>query len=145
MARENVRWGYKRIEGALHNLGYTICSSPAANILKKHGIPPAPARKRTTSWSTFLEAHWDVCEGIDLPAITLWLGELARFVFGRVSHSEPTRCVRVAESDEETPNRIMFTIHCSIVPEPATHSARAQPIRTDALPFTSPRKIRHAA
>ena len=41
MARENVSWGYKRIEGALHNLGYAICSSTVANILKQHGIEPA--------------------------------------------------------------------------------------------------------
>jgi putative transposase len=51
MARENVSWGYKRIEGALHNLGYAICSSTVANILKQHGIEPAPTRKRTTSTS----------------------------------------------------------------------------------------------
>ncbi len=77
MARENGSWGYKRIEGALHNLGYAICSSTVANILKQHGIEPAPTRKRTTSWSTFLKAHWDVFEGLDLDAITLWLSELA--------------------------------------------------------------------
>ena len=51
MARENGSWGYKRIEGALQNVGYSICSSTVANILKQHGIEPAPTRKRTTSTS----------------------------------------------------------------------------------------------
>ncbi|MDP7304439.1 MAG: hypothetical protein QGG09_15140, partial [Pirellulaceae bacterium] len=48
MARENVSWGYKRIEGAMHNLDYSICSSTVANILRQHGIDPAPSRQRTT-------------------------------------------------------------------------------------------------
>ena len=60
MARENVSCGYKRIEGALHNLGYQICSSTVANILKQHGIEPAPKRVRQLSWCTFLKAHLDV-------------------------------------------------------------------------------------
>ncbi len=49
MARENVSWGYKRIEGAVHNVGYQICSSTVANILKQHGIEPAPKRARQLS------------------------------------------------------------------------------------------------
>ena len=72
MARENESWGYKRIEGQLRNVGYVICSSTVSNILKRHGNEPAPSRKRTTSWSTFFKAHWDVFEGLDLATITLW-------------------------------------------------------------------------
>ena len=69
MARENVSWGYKRIEGALQNVGYTISSSTVANILKHHGIEPAPQRQRQLSWSTFLKAHRDAFEGLDFLAI----------------------------------------------------------------------------
>ena len=50
MARENVNWGYKRIQGALDKVGHAICSSTVANILKAHGIEPAPVRKRQLSW-----------------------------------------------------------------------------------------------
>ena len=46
MARENRSWGYDRIVGALANLGYTISDQTVGNILKRHGIPPAPERKR---------------------------------------------------------------------------------------------------
>ena len=44
-----------------------------ANILKQHGIDPAPDRQPTTSWSTFIKAHWDAFSGLALTAITLWL------------------------------------------------------------------------
>ena len=31
-----------------------------ANILKRHGLEPAPERKRKTSWKEFLSQHRDV-------------------------------------------------------------------------------------
>ena len=57
-ARENPTWGFDRIQGELAKVGYTICDSTVANILKAHGIEPAPTRKRTGSWETFLKSHW---------------------------------------------------------------------------------------
>ena len=39
MARENESWGYKRIQGELSNVGFRICKSSVANILKAHGNP----------------------------------------------------------------------------------------------------------
>jgi transposase InsO family protein len=65
MARENTSWGYDRLQGALANLGYRISSSTVANILKRHGIEPAPERGKRTSWRTFLKAHWDVIAATD--------------------------------------------------------------------------------
>src|SRR5438132_6370057 len=50
MAQENRSWGYDRIVGALANLGYTVSDQTVGNILKRHGIPPAPERKTTTTW-----------------------------------------------------------------------------------------------
>jgi putative transposase len=38
MARENVSWGYDRIQGALANLGHIIAPNTVKNILKRHGI-----------------------------------------------------------------------------------------------------------
>ena len=35
MAQENRAWGYDRIEGALHNLGYTVSDQTVGNILKR--------------------------------------------------------------------------------------------------------------
>jgi|SRR2546426_4138952 len=42
MAEENRRWGYRRIQGALSNLGHILARTTIANILKRHGIDPAP-------------------------------------------------------------------------------------------------------
>ena len=56
-ARENPTWGYDRIQGALKNLKYHISDSTVGNVLKAHGIEPAPDRQRTPAWSTFLKAH----------------------------------------------------------------------------------------
>ncbi len=71
-AKENPTWGYDRISGALANVGYHLCDSTIGNILKAHGIEPAPERKRTGSWETFLKAHWDVMASIDFTTVEVW-------------------------------------------------------------------------
>ena len=72
MARENPTWGYNRIQGALANLGHDISDTAIGNILKQHGIEPAPERKGSTSWKTFIQAHWDVLAAIDFTTIEVW-------------------------------------------------------------------------
>ena len=42
MAEENRAWGYRRIQGALSNLGHILARTTITNILKRHGIDPAP-------------------------------------------------------------------------------------------------------
>jgi len=65
MANENSDWGYDRIVGAMANLGYTLSDQTVGNILQRHGILPAPERKRTTTWSDFIRAHISVLAGTD--------------------------------------------------------------------------------
>jgi len=57
MARENSDWGYDRVVGALANLGHTVSDQTVGNVLRRHGIAPAPQRGRTMSWKDFLAAH----------------------------------------------------------------------------------------
>jgi len=71
-AKENPSWGYDRIQGALANVGYHISDTTVGNILKAHGIEPAPDRKRQTTWKTFLKAHWDVLAAIDFTTVEVW-------------------------------------------------------------------------
>ncbi len=72
IARENPSWGYDRIQGALSNLGHNISDQTVGNILKRHGIQPAPDRKRQTTWKTFVKSHWDVLASIDFTTIEVW-------------------------------------------------------------------------
>jgi hypothetical protein len=65
MARENRDWGYDRIAGALANLGYKVCDQTVGNVLQRHGLPPAPERKRTTTWSAFIRIHLALLAGTD--------------------------------------------------------------------------------
>ena len=60
MARENTGWGYDRIVGALANLGHRLSDQTVGNILRRHGIAPAPKRSQTNSWRDFIAAHMDV-------------------------------------------------------------------------------------
>src|SRR5262249_28034773 len=57
IAEENRDWGYDRIAGALANLGYKVCDQTVGNVLQRHGLPPAPERKRTTTWPAFIRTH----------------------------------------------------------------------------------------
>ena len=59
-ARENRSWGYDRIAGAMTNLGYRVSDQTVGNILKRHSIPPAPEREKTTTWNEFIRSHMDV-------------------------------------------------------------------------------------
>ena len=65
MAEENRDWGYDRIVGALANLGYQVSDQTVGNVLRRHGLPPAPERKRTTTWAAFIRAHLAVLAGTD--------------------------------------------------------------------------------
>ena len=71
-ARENLTWGYDRIQGALANLGHKISDQTVGNILKEHGIERPPERKRRTTWKTFIKTHWDVLAAIDFTTIEVW-------------------------------------------------------------------------
>jgi putative transposase len=80
MARENRSWGYDRIVGALANLGYTISDQTVGNILKRHGLPPAPERKTTTTWKEFIRTHMDVLMATDFFTAEVWtLGGLVTY------------------------------------------------------------------
>jgi putative transposase len=72
MARENRTWGYDRIAGALANLGYTISDQTVGNILKHHGSPPAPERKKTMTWREFIRIHMAVLGATDFFTSAVW-------------------------------------------------------------------------
>jgi hypothetical protein len=72
MAGENRAWGYRRIQGALSNLGHTIARSTIADILQRHGLEPAPERARKTTWKEFLSRHWELIVAADFFTVEMW-------------------------------------------------------------------------
>jgi transposase InsO family protein len=81
MAVENRDWGYTRILGALLNLGYNLARGTVANILKRHGMEPAPERSRKTTWKEFLAHHRDMIVAADFFTIEAWTPKgLQRFI-----------------------------------------------------------------
>jgi hypothetical protein len=47
------------------NLGYVISDQTVGNILQRHALPPAPERKRTTTWPAFIRTHVALLAGTD--------------------------------------------------------------------------------
>jgi putative transposase len=81
IAQDNRLWGYRRIQGALSNLGHDIARSTIAAILQRHGNEPAPERSRKTTWKEFLKQHWELIVASDFFTIEAWTPRgLQRFV-----------------------------------------------------------------
>ena len=47
------------------NLGYEVSDQTVGNVLQRHGLPPAPERKRTTTWPAFIRTHLALLAGTD--------------------------------------------------------------------------------
>lgn len=56
LARENPRWGYRRIVGELAGLGISVSATSVRKILAGAGLGPAGARGGT-AWSAFVRAQ----------------------------------------------------------------------------------------
>ena len=82
LARENSGWGYDRIVGALANLGHSVSDQTVGNILRRHGIQPAPERSRTTTWKDFIRRQMDVLAGTDFFTVEVltWRGLVTYYV-----------------------------------------------------------------
>ncbi|MEP7289668.1 MAG: integrase [Chloroflexota bacterium] len=56
LARENPRLGFDKIQGELLKLGFEVDRSTVRNVMRRHHLPPAPERGRS-SWRTFLKHY----------------------------------------------------------------------------------------
>ncbi len=83
MAEENPTWGYRRIQGALANLGHHIDKITVRNILRRHHIDPAPKRREGgMSWTQFIKMHWEVLAATDFFSVEVatWHGLVTYYV-----------------------------------------------------------------
>ena len=117
MAKDNPRWGYTRLVGALANLGHELGRTTVKRILAEEGIMPAPERSKGTRWSTFLRAQWDAIAGADFFAVeVLSLFGLTRYFVFFVMELQ-TRRVHVAGIVHQPHGRWMMQIGRSLIDE----------------------------
>ena len=45
--------------------GIEVSDQTVGNVLQRHGLPPAPERKRTTTWAAFIRTHLALLAGTD--------------------------------------------------------------------------------
>ena len=66
----------------LANLGHCLSDQTVGNILRRHGIAPAPKRSQTTSWRDFIAAHVNVMAGADFFTVEVlsWRGLVTYYV-----------------------------------------------------------------
>jgi putative transposase len=83
MAHDNPTWGYRRIQGALANLGHHVDKITVRNLLRRHHIDPAPKRRQGgMRWSQFLKMHWEVLSATDFFTVEVatWHGLVTYYV-----------------------------------------------------------------
>src|SRR5688572_12028680 len=136
MAKENSGWGYDRIVGALANLGHVVSDQTVGNILRRHGIAPAPKRSQTTTWKDFIAAHLAVLAGIDFFTVEVltWRGLATYYVLFFI-HLESRRVTVSGITKHPTEELMMQMGRCAVkssrgieissLRSPSRHAARA--------------------
>ncbi|MGW1801408.1 integrase core domain-containing protein [Streptomyces sp. NPDC001984] len=85
LARENNSWGYRRIHGELAVLGIKVAPSTVWEILRAHGIEPAPDRDRQ-AWAAFLRGQAHAILACDFFTVTP-LNGATLYVFAVIEHA----------------------------------------------------------
>jgi putative transposase len=81
MAKDNPRWGERRIQGELLKLGHRVSNSTIRLVLRRHRVRPAP-RRGGLSWGQFLRAQSSAVLATDFFVVdTALLGVLYALVF----------------------------------------------------------------
>ncbi|MGX4694978.1 helix-turn-helix domain-containing protein [Streptomyces sp. JNUCC 63] len=86
LARENGGWGYRRIHGELAVPGIKVAPSTVWEILRTHGIQPAPERDRQT-WAAFLRGQAHAILACDFFTATTLSGATV-YVFAVIEHAD---------------------------------------------------------
>ena len=91
LARENLKWGYRRIHGELAGLGVKVAASTVWEILRASGIEPG-RRQTGLAWSQFLRSQAEAILACDFFTADLLDGTQA-YVLTVIEHA--TRRIRI--------------------------------------------------
>jgi hypothetical protein len=80
LARENTRWGYRRIQGELAQMGVALAPSSVWAILGRHGVDRSPGRTGP-SWAEFLRAQAKATLATDFFTVDTVLGHRLYVLF----------------------------------------------------------------
>jgi hypothetical protein len=156
LARENPRWGYRRIEGELLKLGHRCSHVTVRKILLRHGIEPAP-RRGQRSWREFVREHADHLLAVDFFTVeTVWLVRLHILFFievgsrrvhlaGCTRHPDKAWVVQQARNltwklqDGKLPARILLHDRDSKFPLAFDEVFENEGVRVIRLPYRAPR------
>ena len=122
LARENPRWGYKRIQGELLKLGIKVSATTIRKLLSRPGLGPAPRRGGTT-WRQFLTQQASSMMACDFFTIeTMWLKRIYVLVFIELAtrRVQLAGCTTNPDGGWVTQQARNFTFHLD---------ERAQPLR----------------
>jgi transposase InsO family protein len=77
LARENPAWGYGKLQGEILKVGHRASQATIKRVLRRHGVPPAPQRRRAPTWRAFVARHRDQLLACDFFTVdTLFLQRL---------------------------------------------------------------------
>src|SRR5262249_7300014 len=159
LARENPRWGYKRIVGELAGVGVRVSATTVAKILRQSGVSPAGGRAQL-SWRAFLRAHADSIIACDFFTVeTLWLGRLHVLFFLELSSrrvhfagcsanpdggwtTQQDRQVAWSLSERATPARFLIHDRDSKFTHAFDEVFRSEGVEIIRTPFRAPRQTR---
>ncbi len=64
----------------MRKVGHRVARTTVANVMKEHGLEPAPMRSKRTTWAEFLSTHWGVIAAMDFFTVEVWTRKgLTRF------------------------------------------------------------------
>src|SRR4030081_3207214 len=87
----NPRWGYRRIQGELLKFGGACSHGTVRNVLRRHGLLPAPGRG-PRCWHQFVRQPADKMLAVDFSIVeTVWLQRLHVLFFFEIA----SRCVHL--------------------------------------------------
>src|SRR5580700_8264709 len=87
------------------NMGLRLSDQTVGNILRRHDIPAAPKRKRTTSWKDFIRAHMAVLVATDFFTVEVLT------LTGLITHYVRSDAVRPVPLTRPVALGEMFFIH----------------------------------